>query len=101
MSNLQKVTNTELLERAKAAAGKKAAAGPEVEEMKNLVREVPVPQPVKEYVTRLVLATRPDREGAPDMVRRFVRYGSSPRGAQALVGPVVIRGELRHDDPVV
>jgi MoxR-like ATPase len=63
----------------------KAAAGPEVEEMKNLVREVPVPQTVKEYVTRLVLATRPDREGAPDMVRRFVRYGSSPRGAQALV----------------
>ena len=63
----------------------KAAAGPEVEEMKNLVREVPVPQPVKEYVTQLVLATRPDREGAPDMVRRFVRYGSSPRGAQALV----------------
>jgi MoxR-like ATPase len=63
----------------------KAAAGPEVEDMKNLVREVPVPQPVKEYVSRLILATRPDREGAPDMVRRFVRYGSSPRGAQALV----------------
>ena len=31
----------------------KAAAGPEVEDMKNLVREVPVPQPVKEYVSRL------------------------------------------------
>jgi MoxR-like ATPase len=57
----------------------------EVEELKSLVREVPLPQPVKEYVSRLILATRPDREGAPDMVRRFVRYGSSPRGAQALV----------------
>jgi len=63
----------------------KAAGGPEVEELKALVREVPVPQPVKEYVSRLILSTRPDREGAPDMVRRFVRYGSSPRGAQALV----------------
>jgi len=63
----------------------KAAAGPEVEDMKGLVREVPLPQPVKEYVSRLILSTRPDVADAPDMVRRFVRYGSSPRGAQALV----------------
>ena len=63
----------------------KAAAGPEVEDLKGPVRDVPLPQPVKEYVSRLILSTRPDREGAPDMVRRFVRYGSSPRGAQALV----------------
>jgi len=63
----------------------KAAAGPEVEDMKGLVREVPLPQPVKEYVTRLILSTRPDVAEAPEMVRRFVRYGSSPRGAQALV----------------
>jgi MoxR-like ATPase len=63
----------------------KAANGAEVEALKSLVREVPVPQPVKEYVSRLILATRPDFEGAPEMVRRFVRYGSSPRGAQALV----------------
>jgi len=40
---------------------------------------------VKEYVSQVILATRPDREGTPEMVRRFVRYGSSPRGAQALV----------------
>ncbi len=63
----------------------KAANGGEVETLKSLVREVPVPQPVKEYVSRIILSTRPDFEGAPEMVRRFVRYGSSPRGAQALV----------------
>lgn len=63
----------------------KVTDGPEVETMKALVREVPIAQPVKEYVTHLVLATRPDHPEAPDMVRRFVRYGSSPRGAQALV----------------
>jgi MoxR-like ATPase len=63
----------------------KVTDGPEVEAMKALVREVPIAQPVKEFVTHLVLATRPDHPGAPDMVRRFVRYGSSPRGAQALV----------------
>jgi MoxR-like ATPase len=63
----------------------KAATGDQVESLKSLVREVPVPQPVKEYVSRLILSTRPDHDGAPEMVRRFVRYGSSPRGAQALV----------------
>jgi MoxR-like ATPase len=63
----------------------KVTDGPEVEAMKALVREVPIAHPIKEYVTQLVLATRPDHPGAPEMVRRFVRYGSSPRGAQALV----------------
>jgi MoxR-like ATPase len=63
----------------------KVAAGLEIETLKALVREVPIAQPVKEYVAQLVLCTRPEREGAPEMVRRFVRYGSSPRGAQALV----------------
>jgi MoxR-like ATPase len=63
----------------------KVTDGPEVEAMKALVREVPIALPIKDYVTQLVLATRPDHPGAPDMVRRFVRYGSSPRGAQALV----------------
>jgi MoxR-like ATPase len=61
------------------------AAGPEVEALKALVREVPVAQPVKAYVSQLVLATRPEWPAAPDTVKRFVRYGSSPRGAQALV----------------
>jgi MoxR-like ATPase len=63
----------------------KVATGPDVEAMKALVREVPIAQPIKEYVTQVVLATRPEHEAAPEMVRRFVRYGSSPRGAQALV----------------
>jgi MoxR-like ATPase len=78
----------EIIERTTQPASRpihKAAAGAEVEELKGLVREVPVPQPVKEYVSRLILSTRPESEGTTEMVRRFVRYGSSPRGAQALV----------------
>lgn len=63
----------------------RVADGPQVEGLKALVREVPVAQAVKDYVTHLVLSTRPDHPEAPEMVRRFVRYGSSPRGAQALV----------------
>ena len=56
-----------------------------VESLKLLVRDVLVPREVKEHVARLVLATHPETEGAPPSVRRFVRYGASPRGARALV----------------
>ena len=62
-----------------------AAAGALVEELKGLVREVPIAAAVKDYVSSLVLNTHPGHPDAPEMVRRFVRYGSSPRGAQALV----------------
>jgi MoxR-like ATPase len=58
--------------------------GEQVEELKSLVPEVIMASPVKEYISRLVLSTHPDRADAPEMVRRFVRYGASPRGGQAL-----------------
>ncbi len=50
-----------------------------------LARQVPAPSPVAEYAVRLVLATHPDHQSAPELVRRYVRYGASPRGAQALL----------------
>ena len=53
-------------------------------EMRKLVREVPVARPVQDYVVRLIEGTHPARAAIPD-VERFVRYGSSPRGAQAII----------------
>jgi MoxR-like ATPase len=53
--------------------------------MKALVREVPIPAPVKDYAIRLSLATRPGTALATDLVGRYVRYGASPRGPQSLV----------------
>ena len=50
-----------------------------------LVRDVVAAPHVKDYVSRLVWATHPESELAPESVRKFVRYGSSPRGAQSLV----------------
>lgn len=50
-----------------------------------LVRQVVVVRDVMEYAVRLVLATRPEDPAAPPAVRRFVRYGSGPRGLQALL----------------
>ena len=62
-----------------------AADGATILRMGDLARKVPVPTHVGEYVARLVVATHPDQPTAPDAVRQYVRYGSSPRGAQAMI----------------
>jgi MoxR-like ATPase len=51
--------------------------------MRELAREVPVASHVKEYAARLVLATHPASGSA--VSRKYLRYGSSPRGAQSLI----------------
>ena len=49
------------------------------------VREVPIAEPVLDYVTRLVLATHPTGADGAAAARRYVHYGASPRAVQALV----------------
>ena len=53
--------------------------------MRATVRDIAVTDPIVDYVVRLVEATHPNRQEAPDRVRRYVRYGASPRGAQSLL----------------
>jgi MoxR-like ATPase len=59
--------------------------GERINTMKDFVRSVPIATHVKNYAVRLVLATHPDSPYATDLTRRYVLYGSSPRGAQSLV----------------
>jgi MoxR-like ATPase len=54
-------------------------------EMQHLVREVPVASHVKDYAVRLVLATHPKTDTAIAAANQYLRFGSSPRGAQTLV----------------
>ena len=49
-----------------------------------LVREVPVAHHVQDYVVRLLQATHPEATTF-DAVKRFIKFGSSPRGAQAII----------------
>jgi MoxR-like ATPase len=60
-------------------------------EMQQLVRQVPVARHVQDYAIRVLQATHADGPDAPDLARRFVRYGSSPRGAQAMLLAAKIR----------
>ena len=63
----------------------KAATGEEVLAMQRLARDVPIASHVMAYAIRILRATHPDTERVPEIVRSYVRYGASPRGAQAMV----------------
>ncbi len=67
------------------------ASGEQLLELIETARAVPVATHVKEYAVRLLLATHPDQEDAPEQVQKYVRYGASPRGLQALI----ITGKVR------
>lgn len=71
------------------AAFDPAHAAAEIVEMQHLVREVLISGEVERYIIDIVTSTRPDKKRAGDasarMVDKYVNYGSSPRGAQALV----------------
>ncbi len=57
----------------------------DVLEMRETARSVPVARHVQQYAIDMTLATHPESELATDMAKRFVRFGSSPRGTQALI----------------
>jgi len=59
-----------------------------------LARQVLIKQDVMDYAIRLVLATHPERPEGADFTKRYVRYGASPRGAQALILGAKIRALL-------
>jgi len=66
-------------------AANKAVSGAEIVEMRALARTVPIASHVKEYIAKLMLATHPEDANASPLVKKYVRYGVSPRGGQALV----------------
>src|SRR6202008_3683962 len=57
----------------------------ELLEFQQLVRMVPIGEPVARYVVNLVRATRYKNENAPDFVKKYVNYGGSIRAAQFIV----------------
>ena len=65
--------------------------GSKINEYQELVRQVPVPEHVKDYAVRLILATHPQTETAADITNQYLRFGSSPRGAQTLILAAKVR----------
>jgi MoxR-like ATPase len=84
-------THNELIEIANRTTSAKesnpatVASGEAIIAMQRLVRQVPIAQHLTAYAVNLLEATHPHHSGAPDLVRRYVRYGASPRGLQAMI----------------
>jgi MoxR-like ATPase len=63
----------------------KVVNGATLIELQQLVQQVPIASHVKDYAVRLILATHPNTETALEITNQFLKFGSSPRGAQALL----------------
>jgi MoxR-like ATPase len=69
--------------------------GAEILQWQSLIREVLLAPPVQDYAIRLVLATHPQGEFAAGDTNRFLRFGASPRAAQAIVLASKVRALLQ------
>ncbi|MFT4549096.1 MAG: MoxR-like ATPase, partial [Verrucomicrobiales bacterium] len=60
-------------------------SGAELINFQETLTHVPVADPVTSYAAQLILATHPDTPSSSEKVKRYVSYGASPRGLQALI----------------
>jgi MoxR-like ATPase len=68
-----------------AVTAEKVCTAAEIVEMQRLARSVPIAPHITAFAVSVLAATHPDQPRAPELAREYVRYGGSPRGAQALV----------------
>jgi MoxR-like ATPase len=90
----------------------KVLDGPRILELRSVLEKVVVADPLRDYAVRLVLATHPSAEESGENVRRFVKWGASPRAVQALIRAARVRAlaegrahvafeDIRHFAPEV
>ncbi|MEM7782692.1 MAG: MoxR family ATPase [Planctomycetota bacterium] len=70
------------------------ASGEDILEMGRLLRDVPIDKQIQDYLIRIVRATHPTDSNATTNIKKYVRYGSSPRGAQAVLAASKARALL-------
>ena len=70
------------------------AHGEDILRLGQTLREIPIDSTVQDHLVRIVRATHPDNEHASEDVKRFVRNGASPRGAQAILAASKARALL-------
>lgn len=86
LSQIVLITQKTMAEVADAACGSE-----ELLQMHETAKEIPVAEDVMAYTMKLVMATHPDSECAAEAAKKYVRFGSSPRAAQALISTAKVR----------
>ena len=84
--DIVKMTQITMDETAEAVVG-----GEDILEMRALASTVPVIDEVLDYAIRLVSGTHPEIEGAGEVAKKYIKYGASPRAAQALITCAKVR----------
>ena len=72
----------------------KVCDGEQINALEQSVRDILIAEDVRRYALRIVLGTHPETETAPELTKKYVRYGASPRGAQALILGAKVRAIL-------
>lgn len=73
---------------------RKMMDGSEILKWQGLIRQVILADHLRDYIVRLILATHPERPGAAEITNRYLRWGSSPRGAQTIALAAKVRALL-------
>lgn len=63
-------------------------------EIRDMLKQVPMSKLVEEYALKVVLATHSDYEKAPELSKKYIRYGASPRAAQAIISTARVRAVM-------
>ena len=88
-AEMNEVVNRTILKKATDLA--KIVNGPRILELRSVLDKVVVADPLRDFAVRLVLSTHPTSEFATERIKRFVRWGASPRAAQALIRAARVR----------
>ena len=68
--------------------------GNEIVDLRNIIKEIKLAEPVKEYALKLILATHPELENGADIAKRYVEAGAGPRAAQGIIAGAKVRAVM-------
>lgn len=68
--------------------------GNEILELRNIIKEIKIAEPVKEYALKLILATHPELENGADIAKKYVEAGAGPRAAQGIIAGAKVRAVM-------
>ena len=77
-----------------APAIEKVIEGEEILKIRNIIREVKIADSVQEYALKLILATHPELDDSPEIVKKYVEAGASPRAGQGIIAASKVRAVM-------
>lgn len=69
----------------RGAEAQKLFNADKIKEMRDIAIEVPVADAVAKYAMEVIIKSHPELDKSPEAIKKYVRYGASPRGAQAII----------------